>query len=309
MQLSELCSGESRLFAKSEFQPASDRWPALSFSSRKVASDFANEYRRGRDFVIYVGTSDPKTTENPAHRQRLMSAISVEPRTPVSTRELISTDAWERAVNEYGIRWEWSLPILASYDFAGFPRAHEEIPATYAALGAIPNRGRCVEITGVERTGLLALNVTPVTLQLSARAQTVMDLNTDKALRQELSRLVAGIKHDVAIAGLERIGIAPERNLPNDSDVFLMLNRRWREQKGLCPLCGHAIPLKPANRLLQMSRDRTDSGNKTYDWHNTRLTHLACNLGKSDGTLDEWHEYLALIRSLPNASPNAAAEL
>lgn len=45
-----------------------------------------------------------------------------------------------------------------------------------------------------------------------------------------------------------------------------------------------------------MSRDRTDSANKTYDWRNTQLTHLACNLGKSEGTLDEWHEYLAMVR-------------
>jgi len=76
-----------------------------------------------------------------------------------------------------------------------------------------------------------------------------------------------------------------------------MLNRLWREQKAQCALCGHPIPLKPKNRLLQISRDRTDSGNTTYDWRNTRLTHLACNLGKNDASLSEWQEYLAMVRT------------
>ena len=179
MKLQDLCSDESRLFVKSEFQPASDRWPALSFSSRKVASDFANEYRRGRDYVIYVGTSDPSTTERPEHRQRLMSVISVEPRTPVSTRDLVPAKVWERAVSEYGVRWEWSLPILAAYDVSGFPRAHDTIPVTYAALGTLPNLGRCVELKDDERMRLLSLDLEPVPLQLSTRAQSIIDLNAD----------------------------------------------------------------------------------------------------------------------------------
>jgi hypothetical protein len=82
------------------------------------------------------------------------------------------------------------------------------------------------------------------------------------------------------------------------SDVFLMLMKRWNEQDGLCALCDRPIPLTTANRLLQMSRDRTESTNKAYDWENTRLTHLACNLGKTDASLDDWGEYLALIRQI-----------
>ena len=67
---------------------------------------------------------------------------------------------------------------------------------------------------------------------------------------------------------------------------------------GMCALCNRPIPLKPENRLLKVSRDRTDSGNKAYEWQNTRLTHLACNLTKSDAPLDDWLGYLALIRQL-----------
>ena len=66
----------------------------------------------------------------------------------------------------------------------------------------------------------------------------------------------------------------------------------------MCALCDRPIPLKPENPLLQMSRDRTDSANKVYDWQNTRLTHLACNLGKSDATVEEWRDYLALLRQV-----------
>ena len=44
MILNEIASQDSRLFAKSEFGPASDTWPALSFSSHQIATDFANTH-------------------------------------------------------------------------------------------------------------------------------------------------------------------------------------------------------------------------------------------------------------------------
>jgi hypothetical protein len=100
MKLSEIASPDTRLFAKSEFGPASDEWPALSFSSHKIATDFANTCRRDRDFVLYVG-----------------------PRAPISTRDLVPAESWERATRKWGIRWEWSLPIVTTYDVAGLPRA------------------------------------------------------------------------------------------------------------------------------------------------------------------------------------------
>src|SRR5258708_3783327 len=105
MHLSEITSPDTRLFAKSEVRPVSDAWPALSFSSHKIATDFANTFRRGRDFVLYVGTGDPEKTENPAHRQRLMSFASVEPRAPIGTRDLVPAESWERATRKWGIRW------------------------------------------------------------------------------------------------------------------------------------------------------------------------------------------------------------
>jgi hypothetical protein len=297
MKLSEITNADSRLFAKSEFGPASDRWPALSFSKHKIASDFANEYRRGRDFIIYVGTGDPDKTELAEHRQNLLSILSVEPRAPISTRDLVPPDVWERTVRQWGRRWEWSLPIIAAYDTVGFPSARDIIPQTYRSLGGLQNLGRCVEVTGTEYRNLLELEINEVTLHLSRRAQEIVNLNTDDhALRQEISRLANGIVHDIAVAEAPRSGVNPVRKGPNYSDLFLMLMQRWNEQDGLCALCDRPIPLRTMNKLLQMSRDRTVSGNKAYDWQNTRITHLACNLGKSDAPLDDWQEYIALVR-------------
>jgi hypothetical protein len=150
-----------------------------------------------------------------------------------------------------------------------------------------------------EYSAALDLDIEKVELRLNPRAQQVLNLNTDDVtLRQELSRLVAMIKQDVARSGLTSTGMNPQRFVPNDSDVFLMLMQRWTDQDGMSALCDRPIPLKPENRLLKVSRDRTDSGNKAYEWQNTRLTHLACNLTKSDAPLDDWLGYLALIRQL-----------
>ena len=49
MKVRDIILDDTRLFAKSEFGPVSDRWPALSFSSRKIATDFSNTFRR---FVV-----------------------------------------------------------------------------------------------------------------------------------------------------------------------------------------------------------------------------------------------------------------
>src|ERR1700693_1529077 len=217
MKLSDIVSVGTRLFAKSEFGPASDRWPALSFSSRKIATDFANAFRRERDFVVYVGTGDPDKTEVPEHRQSLLSVLSVEPRTPISTRDLVPPDVWESAVRRYGRRWEWSLPIINTYDVTGFPRAHDIIPETYRSLGGLQNLGRCVPVREAEYQALLRLDIHEINLHLSRRAQEVLNLNTDnKELRQEISRLVAGIKDDIAKAGTLKTGMNPMRFMPND---------------------------------------------------------------------------------------------
>ena len=71
---------------------------------------------------------------------------------------------------------------------------------------------------------LLGLDLEPVELHLSERAKVVLTLNTDnRALRDEISRLVAMIKQDVAATDAGRTGVNPMRFMPNDSDVFSLL--------------------------------------------------------------------------------------
>jgi hypothetical protein len=292
LKFAEIISPDTRLFAKSEFGPVDVGWPGLSFTHRKIAVDFRTIYRQDRDFVVFVGTGDPDKTEAPEHRQCLLSIAAIEPSAPIRTREMVAAETWEQVVHKWGgNRWEWSLPIITSYDVTGFPRAHEKMPLTYRSLGNLPSLGRCVPVQESEYQAIFDLDLDSP-LHLRGRIQDAMDHNA--ALRSELTRLVNLIKHDVAAAGTPRTGLNPARYM--DAEIYLVLMERWREQCGICVLCEKPIPLKPENKLLQMSRDRTVSANKTYDWENTRLTHLACNLGKSDGTMDEWNGYLTLIR-------------
>jgi hypothetical protein len=301
MKFAEIVSPDTRLFAKSEFGPVHTGWPGLSFSHHKIAVDFAAIYRQDRDFVIYVGTGDPDKTEVPEHRRALLSIATIEPSTPIRTREMVAVETWDQVVQKWGgNRWEWSLPIITSYDLTGFPQARDVIPLTYRSLGNLPSLGRCVSVQESEYQVLYDLDLDPP-LHLRGRIQDAMDHNA--ALRVELTRLVNLIKADVARAGTPRVGLNPVRYM--DPEIYVLLMQRWREQHELCDLCGRPIPLKPKNKLLQMSRDRTVSENKTYDWQNTRLTHLACNLGKSNATIDEWHDYLSLIRE--EMVPNGAA--
>lgn len=297
MNLVDLSAEDTRLYVKSEFGPVGDYWPALSFSSRKIAGDFAQQYRRDRDFVIYVGTGDPEKTANPNHRRRLLSVAVVEPRTPISTKDIVPAESWTRSIHKWGVRWEWSLPITAAYDIIGLPEARNYIPEAYRGLGTLHNLGRCSEVLGDEHAKLLQLLIAPVEMQLSLRVESLIHLNTeDKDLRREISRLANLIRNDVARAGTEYSGANPMRCAPNFSDVYQILMQKWKKQEECCALCGGPISLLPSNRLLQMSRDRIDSANKAYDWQNVQITHLGCNLAKSEATMQEWLEYLMVVR-------------
>jgi hypothetical protein len=120
---------------------------------------------------------------------------------------------------------------------------------------------------------------------------------TEPDVRKALSQLAMNIQQRIQLSGQERLGRHPMRKGPNLSDILAALGTKWSEQKGCCPLCGQPIPLRPTNRLLQMSPDRIDSDVKTYDPQNVHITHLGCNLAKSSGSMEEWQEYLAMIRA------------
>lgn len=298
IKLQQLLSLDSKLFAKSEFGPANEDWPALSFSSNKIARDFHLAASRGKDFVIYVGTSNPEDTPVPQHRQCLMSVVDVEPLAIVQTKQIISPQSWARAQAKYPGRWDVSLRLARAWEVLGFPRAREEMPKTYAKFQSPATRGHPIPVAEEDYERLRSLELVETPLTLTERADNILALNTDDAdLRTELSRLANLIQQDVVRSLKEYIGAHPLRKAPNYSDVFLNLSKAWTVQRGACALCSMPIPLKPRNKLLQMSRDRVDSMIKEYNLSNVHLAHLGCNLAKSDATMPEWNEFRAMLRS------------
>lgn len=298
MDIGEVSEADTRFFLKSEFGPLSNFWPALSFSKRSIATSFATEFSRTSDFVIYVGTSDPERTLNPEHRSSLLSLVRPEPRTPINTKDIVPNDSWQWAQREYPDQWEWSLPIENGFTIIGYPPARATCPNAYGQLGRFENFGRCVEILGEERAALLSLDIEAQEIELTDRAQRVLNLNpTDDQLRRELSRLTGLIVADADRAGKTFSSSHPDRSAGNYGETFLILKEIWDAQGGCCPLCGQNIPIETENPLLQMSRDRIDSTNKAYDRENLQITHLGCNLGKNQFSAEQWNEYLSAIRS------------
>jgi hypothetical protein len=159
--LKDLIEPTTRLYAKSEWGPAGPLWPALSFSLRAVANDFSRIYRRGSDFVISVGTGNPKDTQDPAHRQRLLSVVDVEPKFSVGTAKLVDPVAWERAQQTHPNRWKLSMPTVRVWTFTDFPEARKEMTATYRKFANPTTRGRPIPVEDVDRPTLFGLPLIP----------------------------------------------------------------------------------------------------------------------------------------------------
>lgn len=297
LEFGSLLKSDSKLYAKSEFGPANPGWPALSFSAMKIANNFQAKYRRDRDFVIYVGTSNPADTPEPTHRQNLISVVEVEPRGVVTTKDLVDSELWRRAQAKYPGRWDYSLVLSRAWEIVGFPGARDAMPATYRLFRNPSTRGHPVEVVESDFSLLSGLVLSPTPLQLSKRANAVISLNSDDLLlKRHLTRLASLIQSDVARSQQISVGINPVRYSPNLSDLFALLNIQWNKQRGICPLCGEPINLAATNKLLQISRDRIDSHNKGYVDGNLHLTHLGCNIAKSDASIEEWAEYREMLR-------------
>jgi hypothetical protein len=72
--------------------------------------------------VIYVGTGDPEKTGNAAHRRRLLSVISVEPRAPISTRDIVPPKSWEHAVERWGAGGNGLFQLRRLITLSTFPK-------------------------------------------------------------------------------------------------------------------------------------------------------------------------------------------
>lgn len=302
MQLRELIKPHGKVFLKSEWAPASSYWPAVSFSKRSVGEFLQREFQPERDIIVYVGTGNPLTTEDPQHRQRLLSAVSVEPNQVLETRECIPAESWQRAQEDFRGRWFWCFPALSIADIESFPSAYDLIPNSYRLLGLITNRGNVVEVQPDERDSILSVGVVPVSFVRPAAAgkfaaQRTL-LNLSQEIRSEIGRMVSGILNRVAGSGLEQINVNPVRTR-DETNMHIMFGEKWDEQKGLCFLC-HG-PLFPASKtfLLQCSPDRINSQDPSYSKANTAITHLGCNLAKNKCTVAEFEEWVTVVRGDP----------
>jgi len=219
MFLRDFIGPTARLYAKSEWAPAGPLWPALSFSQRRVANRFGSIYTRGADFVITVGTANPRDTQDPAHRQRLLSLVDVEPNIIVNTAELVDPEAWQGAQQTHPDRWKLSMPIVRCWTFTGFPEARTDMAATYRKFANPTTRGRPIPVDDSDRTTVLSLDLMPVDIPpyIEARLHRIPD---DVLLNLEFTRIIDNILGSAERAGTERGGFYTDFPLPEIALYF-----------------------------------------------------------------------------------------
>jgi hypothetical protein len=288
--LESVARPDSRFFLKSEYGPLSSDWPVVAFTSKSLGARLQSDFRPETDFIVYTGTAD-KTTVDPAHRGRLLSLVRIDTAEIHTTSDLIADHSWEWAHQQYPGQWENCFDAVEGWNFAPFPSSREVLPASYPLMGQYPNRGGILEITGADKSSLLKLPIAPLLLrQLSHEDQRFAYPD----LLAEARRIANLIFARVCISGETVQRTAPERTAPEDlaTNIHALLQARPL----VCYLCGGVMLIKPKNRLLQPSPDRMDSSIGDYGPENLRLAHLACNLGKNAASLEEFREWLGLLR-------------
>jgi hypothetical protein len=306
---------EGRVFIKSEFGPIADRWPCFSYTKANVGARLQSEYKPGRDIVIYCGTSSAKTTEDPDHRSRLISAITIQPKHILETRKIVPEEQWKITISEYGDNpWPYSMAVIDAAVMIGppFPEARTFTPVAYSSLGAMENRGNVVEAVGAERSAVMALAVERIQLNLSEPVRKYLGLMSsisdkiEKTIKQEALRMAMLIQDRVKSGGEYSLRLNPMRTAPNLSDLAALIIRKWTvDQMGMCALCGGRLT-RTANKMLQASADRIDSTNIAYDDANTQVTHLACNLAKNQYGSDVFAEWVSIVRGSGEAGLETA---
>jgi hypothetical protein len=190
------------------------------------------------------------------------------------------------------------MPIVRCWTFAGFPEAKTDMALTYGRFANPTTRGRPVPVEDSDRATLLALALEPAEIPpfIEQRLHLIPD---DILLNREFTRIIDNILGSVHRAGTERSGYYPERDSSNFSDLFRLFGEIWRNHQGRCGLCNGPIVPGEENPLLKMSADRIDSSKKIYDGENAHLTHVGCNLAKSSASIEEWEDFLDVLRGAP----------
>lgn len=306
MRVSDMMKPDGRVFLKSEWGQISDEWPCVSFTKRSVGDRLRREFVSGRDILIYVGTTNTEMTRQPEHRSRLISAVTIEPNQILETRKIVPPHAWAKSNAQWGDRWPHSMAVLAAANMVGppYPAARDIIPIAYRSFGEVANRGGVVEAFGDERKAVMGLELEPLTLNLREDVLNYLGLRgafsaeIDQSVKQEAYRMAQLIIDRVKRGGEVGVKVNPLRSSPNLSDLNALLVQKWSEQAGRCALCGGALTAKGGNKMLQPSADRTDSGNGAYDDANVAITHLACNLAKNSYGVDDFEDWLSVLRGV-----------
>ncbi|UNC16241.1 hypothetical protein FE249_18670 (plasmid) [Acidiphilium multivorum] len=305
MVVADMMAPDGRVFLKSEFATADSNWPCFSYSKRSLGDFLRREYRTGRDVVVYAGTGDPERTADPAHRKRLLSAVSVDPSSEYETKRIVPPEIWERVAPRFGGNpWQFSMLIVraATMTRRPFPAAQDVAPGAYASLGQPRYRGNVVEVLGREREIIMDLPVTRAELNFTEAARHYLDTRaavaaeTPKLVKQAAYRMAERIAQRIARSGTVDPRTNPVRFGANISDTIVIITRKWmQEQGGLCALCGTALEATD-HPLLQPSPDRIDSSIPSYAADNLQITHLACNLAKNAWSNNQFAEWLEHVR-------------
>jgi hypothetical protein len=245
-------------------------------------------------------------TRLPEHRSRLISAVTIEPNQILETRKIVPPDVWSNSNAQWGDRWPHSMAVVAAANMVGppYPAAREVIPIAYRSFAEIANRGTVVEAVGFERASVMAIEVKPIALNLREDVQAYLELRSsvsreiDPSVKQDAFRMAMLIIDRVKRGGEIGVKINPQRSAPNLSELNALLIRKWSEQAGQCALCEGALVVGGENKMLQPSADRTDSANGAYDDANVGITHLACNLAKNKYGLDDFEDWLSVLRGV-----------
>jgi len=299
MLVGDMMQPDGRVFLKSEWAPIADRWPCVSYKRSNVGLKLRSEFQPGRDVLLYVGTTDPRHTEDPDHRSRLLSAVVVQPGQELETRKIIPPETWAASVALHGERWPFSVAVVRAAQLEGppFPDARALIPEAYASLGEPRNFGSFVELVGEEREAARGLAAREVHLNLMPEVRAYIELRstltTPLAVRQEALRMAQGIIDRVNRGGELATRRNPVRIAPSFGDLVPLLVRKWT---GTCALCGGPLFIGTDNPMLQASADRRDSANAAYDDANVQIAHLACNWAKNECADDQFDEWLAVVR-------------
>ena len=304
MKIRDLMKTDGRIFFKSGWGQIKNDWPCVSFSHGSVGDFLQRNFEVGRDILIYVGTSDPKFTKNPDHRQRLITAVSIDPTRILDTKNFVSPETWKIAVEEFGEkRWASSMQIneVAYFINPKFPSAKKYIPLTYNMFSKLPNRGKVVEVKESEYDVVYNLNIEIIELKRTDQAKDYTEskqiiLNLDKKIKTDITRMTDLILNRVNQSGKSVIKNNPQRTASDFLGTFYTILEKWKTQTDKCALCNGILFPNTDNQLLQTSVDRIDSENIAYDKDNIQITHLGCNFAKNQFSTEKFNEWLKIVR-------------